>query len=63
MACYKVTFKESYEYVRFIEIDDDEDINEIIKDQSQCPRVIDMTSDEYQELDGLCTDEYEIEEV
>lgn len=63
MACYKVTFKETYEYTKFIETDDNEDINEIIRDPLQCPRVVDMTNDDYQELNGTCVNEYNVDEV
>lgn len=57
---YEVTFKETYEYTKIIEIEDNKDINEVIHDPLEYPMVAHMTDEQYNALDANVCNEYNI---
>lgn len=57
---YEVTFKETYEYTKTIEIEDGKDINEVIHDPFEYPMVAHMTDEQYNSLDANVCNEYNI---
>ena len=59
---YQVTFTETYTYTKTITVEDNEDINEVIRDPLQCPTVRDMSNEQFSESDISVCNDYEVKD-
>lgn len=63
MTKYYVTFTETYEYSKTIELDDSLNIEEVVRDPLQFPMIKDMSREQVDALKPFVQTDYRIMEV
>lgn len=63
MTKYYVTFTETYEYSKLVELDDSLNIEEVVRDPLQFPMIKDMSRKQVDDLGPFIQTDYRIAEV
>ena len=63
MTKYYVTFTETYEYSKIVELDDSLNIEEVVRDPLQFPMIKDMTREQVDALKPFIQTDYRSMEV